>query len=237
MNPTDGRPPGEHPAGEGRADGRRPEAARADGELQAWMGAWQSGPGPGPEVRRALQRRVRRRSLGLKALAAGEVLFAAAMLAFLLRIAAFSRRLPDTLAMLALALLVVGAVGWSLWNRRGLWRPSAETSRAYLALSLARCRRRLRGLRFGWVLLAAEVAVFLPWIGWRIWREGPADPVLASYLWGYLLLVLLVGVAAVVLALLARYSRRELRALEELEVAMEGEDARTGGEEGAAEPG
>ncbi|HEV7671600.1 MAG TPA: hypothetical protein VGS22_24025 [Thermoanaerobaculia bacterium] len=155
----------------------------------------------------ALRRRLLRRTLGLVLLTAGEIVFSAGILTLL---AAAARRTPtplDLAAFASLALLAIGAQAWALWNRRGLWRAHGESALVFVDFSILRCRRRLRSVRFGVGLLAAETLVFLFWFflnpaAWSGFALG--------------LLAACVAVTALVLALFARYSRAELDALSKL---------------------
>ena len=51
---------------------------------------------------------------------------------------------------LATGTLLFIAIGWSFMieNKRGVWAPAAETTAAYLELSVERCLRKLREIRF-----------------------------------------------------------------------------------------
>ena len=179
----------------------------SDDELREWMSDWQADSEPAPDVRDAIRRRVRRQGFGMILLAAGEVAFACAMLVFLIGFAVRHPQPVDVATMAGFSLLVVWATGYGLWYRRGLWRPEAETTAAFLALSIRRCQRRLLALRAGWWLLAAEVVLFVPWIQFH--AESPAD-----YLFSYGFLALMAGGAAAVLVVLGRRTRRELGELE-----------------------
>ena len=92
--------------------------------------------------------------------------------------------------------------------------PSAETSAAFLDLALARCRRRRRGLTAGWALLAAEVALFIPWIHHRL--HLGASPTAAEVLTAYGFLATMAGTTAVILVWLGRRTRLDMRELEGL---------------------
>jgi hypothetical protein len=78
-------------------------------------------------------------------------------------------------------------VGFATWNRWGIWQPSGETARSYLALSEERARRRKRAATFvlglvsvQFVLLLAfgenrlpglvVVSLYTGWAGWYRWR-------------------------------------------------------------------
>jgi len=190
-----------------------------DHELSAWMDDWQSeeprsAAGPAIDAA-AILRQVKRRSLGLKLLTAGEVFLAAGAL---IGLTAFALRHPDPIditVMASFCLLTLAALVFALWNRRGLWSPAAETTAAYLALARNRARRRQEALRVAWGLLAAETALFIPWI-WHTLHAGGGHPGPLSYTLAYGYLALVVGAMAALLAWLERWTRRERTRLDVL---------------------
>jgi len=198
-----------------------------DRELTEWQAEWRAdgrenrpAPPDSPDSAdpiQALRRRVRRRTIGLAWITAGELAFTGGILA-LLAVAARRTAAPFDLAAIAsLGLLAVAAQVWALWNRRGLFRAQGESAVAFVEFSILRARRRLLSVRFGAALLAAETLVFLVWFGGKI-------PVRIGLAFGLLAVCVAVGAAA--LALLARYSRAELAALLRLkeEVSSEPRD-------------
>jgi hypothetical protein len=189
-----------------------------DLEMREWMDAWQAAEAAPPPaaVREALLHRVKRRTLGLALLAASEAVLSAGVLVFLGWLVRRSPYPVDWALAAGLALLTVGALAFSLWHRRGVWRAPAETTAALLGFSLARARRRLRGLRAGWWLLGAELALFVPWIWLRLVEATGAPPAGADLAWSYGFLAVWIGGAATILAALGRWTRREIRRLEAL---------------------
>ena len=186
-----------------------------DHELSAWMDDWQSEEPRSATDPAAILRQVKRRSLGLKLLTAGELLLAAGAL---LGLTAFALRHPDPMdiaVMASFCLLTLAALAFALWNRRGLWSPAAETTAAYLALARNRARRRQEALRVSWGLLAAETALFIPWI-WHTLHAGAGKPSLLSYTLSYGYLTLVAGVMAAVISWLERWTRRERARLDVL---------------------
>jgi hypothetical protein len=63
------------------------------------------------------------------------------------------------------------ALQFSSANRQGLWRPAAESTRAYVDLALERVRRRESALRFAWLLYGLELAFLVAWYPatWFLW--------------------------------------------------------------------
>jgi hypothetical protein len=122
-----------------------------DDELEVWRRQWQAQPSVTLELIRRVEREtvyLRHERLGL--LAPGAVGVGTIILAVVTRQA-------------VAILLAVGTwlfIGIGAWfmanNRRGVWAPAAETTDAYVELSIERCRRTLKYYRFNRVL-----AVFL----------------------------------------------------------------------------
>jgi hypothetical protein len=56
-------------------------------------------------------------------------------------------------------------VAWigCLWLARGTWRPLAETTAAFIDLSIRRCRSNIRGVTFGAWLYVAQLSFMLLW--------------------------------------------------------------------------
>lgn len=181
----------------------------SDDELREWMADWQAEPEPAPEVRDAIRRRVKRQSLKMALSLAGEGGLTVGLLAI---VANSAVRWPEPLnlaAMAGLAALILWAMGSGLWYRRGTWRPAAETTSAFLDLSILRCRRRLAALRAGWFLLAVELAILVPWLLVLLGGEPLRDYVGA---FGFLVLLTALVVAFSVIA--RGRTRRELREME-----------------------
>lgn len=110
---------------------------------------------------------------------------------------------------------VMLAAAWvfAFWNRRGVWQPLGETTETYLALARLRCRRRLHAIRFGWIMLAAQVTLVVAWVIVR----GPVSPLQ----WGRLSVLLPAGVVAGFAAALRFARRRVTRELDELQQFQE----------------
>ena len=176
---------------------------QTDPELSRWMEEWKEGSAPSPPAALQLASRVRRRTLGLLVLAAGETILTVGALAFIVSVVRRSHGWPDHLAMAGLAVASLSAVAFSFWNRRGVWRSTASTTAEFLAFSLLRCRRRRRSLRFGWWLLAVELAVLGPWLASR----GAGVP-------GYAFLAAVAATAALIFTWINRRTRREIAELE-----------------------
>jgi hypothetical protein len=190
----------------------------ADDELREWIADWQTEPEPAPEVRDAIRRRVKRQTLKMMLSLAGEVVLTLGLLGIVINSAV---RWPEPLnlaAMAGLVVLIFWAIGSSLWFRRGTWRPSAETTSAFLDLSILRCRRRLAALRAGWFLLAMEEAILIPWLCVLL-NGKPAGDYIRAFGFLVLMTVLVVAFSLTV----QRRTRRELEEMEAVRRSLEGE--------------
>jgi hypothetical protein len=135
---------------------------------------------------------------------------------------------PDPVEKLAMGLLTVAvvAVMWfEGWNWRGTLSPSAESTSAFLAIALDRSRRLQRSLRAGWVLLAAEVLIFAPWIWYNLLgAEGSSRFERSLFAWG--LLASMGSAGALALLLLQRWARRDAANLGSLRKELMGDEDR-----------
>ncbi len=94
--------------------------------------------------------------------------------------------------LLALITIAAASVGW--WNWRGSLLASAKTTAEFVAVSTERLRRMRQAWRIGWIVLAAEVAVFSVWI-WRRLADAPSPSMYSWFAWGWLLFMTLSAVA------------------------------------------
>jgi hypothetical protein len=185
-----------------------------DEELREWITDWQAGAEPAAEVRDAIRRRVKRQSFKMALYAAGEMVFGLSMLAFVIYSAAVRPAPFHLAAMGGLALLILWALAYSLWSLRGTWRPSAETTAAFLNLSILRCQRRLGAVRAGWWLLALELAILIPWL----FESLGAGPL------AYGLLAVLTVLVTAFLIGTKRQVLGDLQELEQLQKAMDSDE-------------
>ena len=109
---------------------------------------------------------------------------------------------------------VILIAGWAftLWNDRGASRPLGETTENYLAFVRLRCKRRLLAVRFGWVLLFAQLVIVASWAAFGP-RGGPLTAVGAAL--GIALPALTVAGFAIALSIARRRALREMTELSE----------------------
>jgi hypothetical protein len=117
-----------------------------------------------------------------------------------------------------IAVLTLVALAFTTLNWRGSFRGERASSADYLALALERSRARLRYIRFGWWVLAADLVVIAGVFLIEIRDEGLARlPVMLASA------ALATGVAAAVLYIWGRRERRKQQRLAALQHAMRGD--------------
>lgn len=184
-------------------------------ELAAWSSAWRSHvPDLAP-----LHRRASREGLWLRVIVASDALGSLGCLAVA---AWFVLDEPDLLRLvIAGGMAAVGVLGcvFTLQNWRGLWQDNAASVRDYLAQARARSAARLRWIRLGGWLLAAELVFFGAVIAWR-WQAG-VDPAKAGKA---LALLAVLGLATgIFVGWLLRRERRNASALDRMAADIEQE--------------
>ena len=193
-------------------------------DLREWMDDWLSDAGTSTPIVAAeeIRNHVRRRERVLALWAAADAVMGLAFLTFLVRRAITDPDPVEKLAMGLLVAIVVAVLGFAWWNWRSGLRASAESTSAFLAIALDRSRRLRLSIRAGWVVLAAEVAVFAPWIWYHLHEEGSAPTVeRAAAAWGFL--AGMVGLGAIALLLVRAWAHRDARRIEGLRREIEGD--------------
>lgn len=188
-----------------------------DPEWHDLMDAWQSeapeetAPAPlSDEVRRRIRRKVKRHSYWLVLLAVSEVVVAVGMTALMLFLLDF-RRPADLFALIGTVVLFAVAFYYTVRNRRGTWWPAAESTTTFVDLSIERCRRKLRTVRFIPKLLAGGVSFLAVYGIWTLLaKAAPAVKWIEFF-------AFLVLYPAVWLVWAAWYKRKTLRELAEWE--------------------
>lgn len=145
-----------------------------DAELENWRRDWQTAEAVPLDLRKSVARQTRAMRLGL----AGDVLVTVAMGGGTTWWAVSSRQ-PDV-ALLAAATWVFIAVAWAfgLAVNAGRWEPSALDTKAFLDLSISRCRARLATVKFSACLAVSEMVFGLVWV----YRHSPQRPPVLSWL-------------------------------------------------------
>jgi hypothetical protein len=181
-----------------------------DNEWRDLMADWQSEePVPAPlsdEARQSIRKRVRRYGHRMILLTLSEVAGCAATLAWIWKESLDQPRAIGIVGFAGTAVLMALALGFSLWNRRGIWAPATESTLTFVELSLERQRRKLVALRFCPWFLAAELAFLVPWSVWALLSK-PAEPWRWLFAFGWM-----GGMSALLLRWWAWYRKRTLRA-------------------------
>jgi hypothetical protein len=187
-----------------------------DPEWRDLMDAWQSKEPDEPaavplsdEVRRRIRRKVRRHGVALILLAISEVVLAVGMTAWMALYVLDLRRPVDLVALIGTVVLFAVAFYYSTRNRRGTWWPAAESTTTFVDLSIERCRRKLRTVRFLPKLLGGGVSFLAVWGTWAL-LSRPVTPPVSKWIefFGFLVLY-----PAVYLAWGVWYKRKTLREL------------------------
>jgi hypothetical protein len=135
--------------------------ANVELELEAWRVAWQAqSDGPSAsELRDRVARETRRRRVGLVLPVMVTVIIGGWVMSRAIGSGAF-----NDVVLAFEAWLFIGVV-WagSLWIDRGNQRPLADTTAAFVALSIRRRQSTLAGLRFGAVLYLLQLAFLVMW--------------------------------------------------------------------------
>ena len=187
-----------------------------DIELESWRRQWQSRAAAGVDASWAdeLRRRVLRETRSLKLNLAWPILVTLVVGGWItLRALRTEQTLDVVLAIEGWIFIVVIWTG-CLWITRGTWHPLADTTAAFVDISIRRREANLRGLTFGACLYVAQLAFAVLALG----ATSPAGfvPVLTS---SYMIVVGWIGVPCglVVLYWFRRRQQADLRRLRELE--------------------
>jgi hypothetical protein len=193
----------------------------SDPELQQWIATWQTPTSASNGTPEAIFRHVQRRSRLLWFWLAGEVAIVMAVAPVLVWTAMAGDTL-DKLAMASLAAIATAAIAFSWWNWHGAIHGSGESTAAFLRLSYLRVEKLGRAAFVGWMVLGAEVLVFILWIGNRLYGNGAvADLRSQVFSWG--LLGVMTLLCAWFLVRLARWAERERSRLESLRAELDDE--------------
>jgi hypothetical protein len=140
-----------------------------DQDLDRWTAEWQRGTPPAADLA-GMARRERRLLLAWIAIdwitgAAGLVFAGWLWLAV---------GTPATrFAAAGIVALIIVALAFTIANWRGVLAVDRDNNLDFLALAMARCRARLRYIRFGWKLLLADLVVIAGAILLEVRDEGP----------------------------------------------------------------
>jgi hypothetical protein len=115
-----------------------------DEELEVWRREWHSQPGIPLDLIRRVERQTVYMRLEWLAQIAPALIGAGTIVA-----AVLMQTIPWILLAFGTWLFIILEWVFLVENRRGVWAPTAETTAAYVGLSIERCRRKLKHLRYG----------------------------------------------------------------------------------------
>lgn len=171
-----------------------------DAELETWRREWRDRAEPLPELKKKIKRQ------NLQTIAAGIVLAACLVFSTVEALRSHSSFMSGFAIGLWFATVFAGGYAW--WVRRGAWRPSAQTTLAYVELSHQRAVAKVRTLRFSFYLLLATTLLFAVFGAWN-WKAFAArDAVILAAL-------------ALELIFFAYYGRRKKREVAETRKLLE----------------
>jgi hypothetical protein len=174
-----------------------------DTELDIWREQWQSATVVPPD----LQRRVERQTRTMKLILIAEIFVTIGMGGVF---TAWAVRTPEPdIVVLAVVTWIFLASAWwfSMRVNRGKWSPSALDTRAFLDLSISRCRGRLAALKFGAGLFVCEIAFCLGWLYHHL--PVPRQPLLEWLFWSSMPLQLVWLFTVLFFGFLLWYRRRK----------------------------
>jgi hypothetical protein len=138
-----------------------------EGELEKWRRQWQSGAANAaePGAAQQLRRRVLRETRWLKLSLVFPILVTVGVGGLVILRAL---RAPQTVEIvLAVETWIFIAVVWAaaLWVARGTWRPLADTTAAFVAVSIHRREANLRGATLGACLYVFQLLFIVVFLG------------------------------------------------------------------------
>lgn len=147
-----------------------------DTELEAWRREWQSEAAVPPDLRRRVERQFRWLKIGIAIDILVTVLIGGAVILLAVR-----DPRPDMLALVAGTWTFIAAAwAFRFTVTRGLWKPAALGTAAFVDLSIRRCRAQIQAAGFGAGLVVVEFAFLL---GWIHHHSAPRAP-FAAWLFG-----------------------------------------------------
>jgi hypothetical protein len=136
-----------------------------DAELAGWRRQWAAQPDARNNAYLAedLKRRVTRDSRLMKIGLIAPILVTIGIGGAFIARALTSASPADVVLVAEVWLFILVTWAGCLWLARGTWRPLAETTAAFVDLSIRRCRSNLRGATFGAWLYIGQLVFMLLW--------------------------------------------------------------------------
>jgi len=175
-----------------------------DRDIERWTAEWRAGAPPVADLARMAKRERRL----LTAWIAFDWLVGAGLLALAMWMWLAIGTAPVGFAAIGIGVLTIVVLGFSVINWRGMLAADRESASGFLTLALRRSQARLRYIRFGWLILVADIIVVAGAMALEFRDGGTArlPGMLAS----------LASATAAVAAVLLWWGRRERRRAERL---------------------
>jgi hypothetical protein len=146
-----------------------------DTELETWQQEWREQTEPLPALKKKIKRQNVRTAVAVAAIA---VLLAFSTTQALLHHGSFMSGLATGLWF---ASLLMGGYGWRV--RRGAWKPTAQTTQAYVELAYKRAVAKARTLRFAFYFLLTAAVLYAGFVAWN-WKATSEKRLLGLVLAG-----------------------------------------------------
>jgi hypothetical protein len=160
--------------------------ANDDRELSEWAADWQAAE-PDLESSEQIRHYVKRHGRLVRSWMVTDFVIGIIALPILAYLGWVTESDIERTAMIALASITVAAVGFGWWNWRSVLRSSATSVSDYVAISGERLRRMRLAWRLGWIILAAQVIVFIIWIWDHLYSGArPPSPDAERFAWTWL---------------------------------------------------
>jgi hypothetical protein len=117
-----------------------------DDELEVWRRQWHSQPAVPIDLIRKVERQTVYMKLQRFALILPVLIGIATVVAAILL-----KTAPVILLAVGVWVFIILGLVFQYQNEKGVWSPAAETTSAYLELSIARCRKKLNDIRYTFV--------------------------------------------------------------------------------------
>lgn len=184
-----------------------------DRELERWTGAWREGAAGAA----GLAGKARRERRWLFAWIAADWIAGFGLIAVAAWMWFADGSLTMRFAAAGIVILTVAALAFTTWNWRGSLAADHASAAEFLALAEHRSRARLRYVRFGWWVLAADVAIIAGAHWFLYLEEGPARlPIMSGAA------AAVVAAAAAILHWWGRRERRRAQRLADMRRALAG---------------
>ena len=183
-------------------------------DFENWAAEWRSTPPASGDPIPAIRARFRR----YVALAVANWLIGLFMVVATTLLAWGSGRPELTAAAIFTWGFAILATTVDLIYRRGTWSATSRSIRDFLELARRRLVAQLRGIRFGFNLLALEVLFFCVWIPWAL--SGRADAGVWDYVRAFGFLGAMVVVFTLGLGAMYKTRRRQIEQLDRVRAAV-----------------